>query len=194
MDAPQISILRDDDSPPPQRKAQGSRKQKASLKKPAEFPYLPRPRKEFLSEGEFDEQEEEEDQLIDDDDDQLNQPALTQVPGRSAEVGQKRKAPSKRKPRKNDKRPDEDKKGKEKQPFLPVTTVMNIEPPGMEPPSSETIEDTNVVDPALSNVPQGTLPVIVEPGPGQKLPVPPKKKASPRKPPVVPRQRTKVSR
>ncbi|KAM6498802.1 hypothetical protein JOM56_006750 [Amanita muscaria] len=191
MDAPQISILRDEDSPPPQRKA-ASRKQKASPKKAApEFPYLPRPRKDNLSDEEYDEPEEEEDQLIDDDDEK---PAQTPVSasGRSAEAGQKRKVPSKRKPRKTDKKADEEKKGKEKQNQQSVPP-MTVEPSETEPPPLETMGDTITVDPALNNVPQNALPVIVEPGTGLKPPAPSKKKAAPRKPPAAPRQRAKIT-
>ncbi|KAF8665492.1 hypothetical protein AX16_000507 [Volvariella volvacea WC 439] len=90
MDAPQISILRDEETPPPQPKStSGSRRSKASAA--PKHPSWARPpiRKESVSEDELNEEpEEEEDQLIDDDDDELMKPvpptALQNPAGRAA--------------------------------------------------------------------------------------------------------------
>ena len=191
MDAPQISILREEESPPPQRKTASSRKSKTTPKgKTGEFPYLPRPRKEFISDDEYDEPEEEEDQLIDDDDDELNKPTTAQAPGRSVEAGQKRKTPSKRKPRKIEKKVEEDKKGKEKQPqqAAPHTTSqMTVETSEAEPLRPDALED---IAPLPSNTPQDIPPESVT---TLKPSAPPKKKASPRKPPALPRPRAKAA-
>lgn len=189
MDAPRISTLREEESPPPQqRKTLSSRKSKSTPKgKTGEFPFLPRPRKESLTDDEYDEPEEEEDQLIDDDDDK---PTPAQTPGRSTEAGQKRKAPSKRKPRKSEKKAEDDKKGKEKQlqqaapPTTPQITVETSEP---EPPPLDVVGNITAVP---SNTPQDMPPELVT---ASKLSSPTKKKASPRKPPAVPRQRVKAA-
>ncbi|KAF8633534.1 hypothetical protein AX15_001339 [Amanita polypyramis BW_CC] len=190
MDAPQISILREEESPPPQRKTASSRKSKPTPKaKTGEFPFLPRPRKESISDDEYDEPEEEEDQLIDDDDDELNKPTPTQTPVKPTEAGQKRKAPSKRKPRKAEKKIEEDKKAKEKQP-LQVISQTNIGVPETEPPQPDITGDAAVVDVAHDNV---TQDMPIEPSPIPKPPAPSKKKATPRKPPAAPRQRAKLT-
>ncbi|KAK2464745.1 hypothetical protein APHAL10511_003163 [Amanita phalloides] len=179
MDAPQISILREEVSPPPQRKTAGSRKSKSTPKgKTGDFPYLPRPRKESISDDEYDEPEEEEDQLIDDD--ELNKPTPSQ---RSTESGQKRKAPSKRKPRRNEKKAEEDKKGKEKQPQQAALHT-NVGPSETEPPRPDVMGDINAVDVVPANIPQD-IPLE------STLVAKPLKKKSPRKPPAVPRHRVK---
>ncbi|KAF8079120.1 hypothetical protein FPV67DRAFT_1467583 [Lyophyllum atratum] len=108
MDAPQISTLRESESPPPQPKASTSgRRSKTSHKPP---PVWPRPRrKELNTDEEYDEVEEEEDQLIDDDD-ELMKPvpaAALPNPARSGDSS-KRKTSGKRKPRKSEKRIAED--------------------------------------------------------------------------------------
>ena len=192
MDAPRISTLREEESPPPQqRKTASSRKPKSTPKgKTGEFPFLPRPRKESLTDDEYDEPEEEEDQLIDDDDDEMNKPTPSQTPGRSAEAGQKRKAPSKRKPRKSEKKADDDKKGKEKQSQQtapPTTPQITVETSEAEPSPPDLVGNTTAVP---SNTPQDMPP---EPITASKLSPPTKKKASPRKPPAVPRQRAKAA-
>lgn len=191
MDAPRISILREEESPPPQRKTTSSRKSKTTPKgKTGDFPFLPRPRKESLSDDEYDEPEEEEDQLIDDDDDELNKPTPAQTPGRSTEAGQKRKAPSKRKPRKSEKKAEDDKKVKEKQPQQaapPATVQMTVETSEAEPPRPDEVGDTTAVP---SNTPQDVPP---EPIAASKPSPPTKKKASPRKPSAMPRQRAKAA-
>ncbi|KAK7063886.1 hypothetical protein R3P38DRAFT_16423 [Favolaschia claudopus] len=111
MDAPQISTLHQEDSPPPQppRRVKllvkdtrpGAGQASSSRKRP-------------LPDDDEPEEEDEEDQLIDDDDVvPLARPVVT-VPA-PAESSSKRKAPSKRKPRKNEKKAvDEDRKSKEK--------------------------------------------------------------------------------
>ncbi|PFH49048.1 hypothetical protein AMATHDRAFT_5244 [Amanita thiersii Skay4041] len=187
MDAPQISILREEDSPPPQRKAANSRKSKAANKvKVTEFPYLPKPRKESLSEEDYEEPEVEEDELIDDDDDQLNKPTPTHTRSRSTEAATKRKAP-KRKPRKSEKKTEEDKKGKEKPPLQP-TFQPNTKPTLVEPSPSEGTGDASIDTVHAS---EETPSVVTEPPPAPK-PTPASKKASPRKP-AASRQRVKVT-
>jgi hypothetical protein len=113
MDAPQISILREEETPPPvQKSASTSRRGKASAKpRTADFPTWPRPvRKEPQTEEEFEEAEEEEDQLIDDDDDDDMKPVPPTAlsAGRSGDPPSKRKSPAKKKPRKSDKRTADD--------------------------------------------------------------------------------------
>ena len=107
MDAPQISTLREEVTPPPLPKsASTARRSKPSTKpRTADFPTWPRPvRKEPQTEEEFEEAEEEEDQLIDDDDDNMKPvPPAALSASRSGDYGSKRKSPAKKK-RKSDKR------------------------------------------------------------------------------------------
>lgn len=108
MDAPQISTLREEVTPPPAPKsASASRRNKASTKpRTADFPTWRPVRKEPQTEEGFDEPEEEEDQLIDDDDDDDMKPVPPAAlsASRSGDSTSKRKSPAKKKPRKNDKR------------------------------------------------------------------------------------------
>ncbi|KAG6851405.1 hypothetical protein H0H93_005803 [Arthromyces matolae] len=107
MDAPQISTLKDEESPPPQPKASTSGRRTATSphKSPAVWP---RPRQtENLTDDEYDEVEEEEDQLIDDEDDLMKPVPAAALSSRSGD-SPKKKSPSKRKPRKSEKRVVED--------------------------------------------------------------------------------------
>jgi hypothetical protein len=112
MDAPQISILREEETPPPVPKsASTSRRGKTSVKpRTADFPTWPRPvRKESQTEEEYEEAEEEEDQLIDDDDDDDDmKPVPPAALSASRSGDSKRKSPAKKKPRKSDKRVADD--------------------------------------------------------------------------------------
>ena len=105
MDAPQISTLREEATPPPQIKSGAVRKGKQA-NKPSATSSWPRPRpKKSHTDEEYDEVEEEEDQLIDDDDDMMKPlpPASLPPSGRSTDPTSKRKTPTKRK-RKSEKR------------------------------------------------------------------------------------------
>jgi len=96
MDAPQISTLREEVTPPPVPKsASTSRRSKASTKpRMADFPTWPRPvRKDPQTEEEYEEAEEEEDQLIDDVDDDDMKP----VPPAALSASRSGDSPSKRK-------------------------------------------------------------------------------------------------
>ncbi|KAG6877603.1 hypothetical protein C0993_005729 [Termitomyces sp. T159_Od127] len=108
MDAPEISTLKDEETPPPQSKASGSGRRNKTKVPPA----WPRPRRpENLTDDEYDEVEEEEDQLIDDDEDELMKPVPVTAlpnPSRSGEGAAKKRASNKRKPRKSEKRQAED--------------------------------------------------------------------------------------
>ncbi|KAG6841562.1 hypothetical protein C0991_009597 [Blastosporella zonata] len=108
MDAPEISTLKDEESPPPQPKVSTSGRRTKTAKAP---PAWPRPRrKEIHTDDEYDEVEEEEDQLIDDDEDELMKPVpVTALPNptRPGESPKKRIS-NKRKPRKSEKRQAED--------------------------------------------------------------------------------------
>jgi hypothetical protein len=104
MDAPQISILKDEASPPPATSSQSSpsKKIKKARKEP---PTWARPRPQGShTDDEYDEvEEQEEDQLIDDEDTKIPAPPSisASVSGRSAEP--KKKAPAKRKPKESKK-------------------------------------------------------------------------------------------
>jgi len=111
MDAPQISTLIEEATPPPQTKSSVVRKGKQA-NKPSATSSWPRPRsKKSHTDEEYDEVEEEEDQLIDDDDDMMKPlpPASLPPSGRSTDPTSKRKTPTKRK-RKSEKRTVSDEK------------------------------------------------------------------------------------
>jgi hypothetical protein len=119
MDAPQISTLREEETPPPQKpKVSAARRGKATKQAKTAPVWVRPPRKESNTEEEYDEAEEEEDQLIDDDDDEMMKPlppAALAPSARSADVTPKRRVPNKRKPRKSEKRIAEDeRKAREK--------------------------------------------------------------------------------
>ncbi|KIJ22198.1 hypothetical protein PAXINDRAFT_95613 [Paxillus involutus ATCC 200175] len=164
MDAPQISTLREEDTPPPSRTSKfrvnllvGDKKGKGKSSSPSGSaaarknipPTQPQSRPQS---DEEEEEEEEEDQLIDDD-----EPAPS-ISAPVATAGTKRKAPSKKaRPRKGDKREKDDKK-------------LDVEP--QEPPQSEEGQSVSAVPP-----PEKPSP---------------KKKAAPRKAPAASKPKTKV--
>ncbi|KAG6813244.1 hypothetical protein H0H92_012881 [Tricholoma furcatifolium] len=113
MDAPEISILQEDESPPPQPKASTSaRRTKASHKAP---PTWPRPRRqEIHTDDEYAEVEDEEDQLIDDEDELLKPVPAAALPNPAKTGEPKKKTASKRKPRKSEKRIAEEEKEEKK--------------------------------------------------------------------------------
>ncbi|KAF9524081.1 hypothetical protein CPB83DRAFT_898225 [Crepidotus variabilis] len=165
MEAPQISILRTEDTPPPvHRKAATNPKKRpaASMATSTE------------SRGRKEEAEDEEDQLVDEliDDDSVD---LSKGASRSTgDAGQKRKAPAKKKARKEKKHGEVDKKGKDKttpsegggHTIAPTLSMFKANP-------AEYGED-------------GDSPSSI--GVGTDLPTPKsKKKTSPRKPPATAR-------
>ncbi|KIJ66429.1 hypothetical protein HYDPIDRAFT_109459 [Hydnomerulius pinastri MD-312] len=127
MDAPQISTLREENTPPPSRTSKfrvkllvGDKKGKGKSSSPSvsgaprkNVPPPPQPQSRAQSD-EDEEEEDEEDQLIDDEDEPA--PSIS-APVGSASAGTKRKAPAKKpRPRKSEKQDkDADKKAPEPQ-------------------------------------------------------------------------------
>lgn len=118
MDAPQISTLREEASPPPLKakriKLVIKDKPTASTVPPASRHHQQQQQQPHSTNAEEDGEEEEddqEDQLIDDDE---PIPPSGLPPPRPVEVTSKRKSPAKRKPRKSDKRPPEEGRFREK--------------------------------------------------------------------------------
>lgn len=188
MDAPQISTLRDEESPPPQKRraprtgrndpiyVQQLKQQKAAAVAAA-----------AVSEEDFDaEPEEEEDQLIDDDDDDdmAKPPGPTIIlppSGRSTDTAQKKKPVAKPKKSKKVEKKEGEKKVKDKIP-PPPTDVPNLAPTmsWFEATPSEPYEEagrSEAIQISLNGAP-------IESTSAKALG---KKKASPRKPAVVPR-------
>ncbi|PBL00347.1 hypothetical protein ARMGADRAFT_1159693 [Armillaria gallica] len=108
MDAPQISTLREEVTPPPPQRT-GIRVKLVVGKKNA-GPTVTVPSKRPHTEDEADEDEDQEDQLIDDDDDVNAKPS--KAPPRPVEATPKRKAPVKRKAKKTEKKSSEEKQEK----------------------------------------------------------------------------------
>lgn len=181
MDAPQISTLREDDTPPPARGSKprvklllGDKKSKGKSSPPSvpaaarksvpQNQTQPQPQ----SEEEVDE-EDEEDQLIDDDE---PAPSIS-APVASVSTGTKRKAPPKKpsRPRKNDKQDKEDKKpdGESRPRFLYVVVRGTKLPLLIEPREHPDTDGQSVSTAALPEKP------------------PPKKKAAPRKTAAAPK-------
>jgi hypothetical protein len=199
MDAPQISTLRDEDSPPPPPPPSQSPKRPASTRKTKVLPKSKKPtdwaqirnsvaeHKSPGSEDEPDEPEEEEDQLIDDDDDDIPKPSPLPTPSSArstADPSQKKKAAVKRKPRKSEKRPVDgaEKKAREK---VPQPSGAHLVGPTMSCfEANPTSPHDGVVEPEAPVSVEGPLKI--------KLSVPGKKKTSPRKPPAIPRAKTKA--
>lgn len=118
MDAPQISTLRDEESPPPARVSKFRVKLLLKQSKETGVSSGSGSRRSSLAgQNDFDEEEEdEEDQLIDDDDDDTSTKVSAPVPvSRPAESSSKRKTTVKRRPRKSDRRVAEEKRAKEKE-------------------------------------------------------------------------------
>ncbi|KAJ3774388.1 hypothetical protein FB446DRAFT_481463 [Lentinula raphanica] len=128
MDAPQISTLREESTPPPvAAKVNTTRRIKLLVNKPSSSTapppaarhHQPTQRPKNGDEDGDDDDDDQEDQLIDDDD-PIRPSDLPPPPRPAAEASSagsspvKKKAPAKRKPRKNDKRPPEEGRLKEK--------------------------------------------------------------------------------
>lgn len=177
MDAPLISTLREEDSPPPQPKA--FRRSKASHKPTHAWP-RPR-RKEIHTDEEYDEVEEveeepEEDQLIDDDDELMKPvPAVALPnPSRSADAS-KRKTSAKRKQRKTEKRIAEDER-KAQEKSLSIQAGPHSLPPTMswfEATPQDNVEDGG----QISAPPSGETSRVGTPKKSpKKVAAPPKKR------------------
>lgn len=188
MDAPQISTLREDPTPPPSRGSKFRVKLLVVDKKgkgKSSSPSVPAAARKSIpqnqtepqpkSEEEVDE-EDEEDQLIDDDE---PAPSISAPVVASVSTGTKRKAPPKKssRPRKSDKQDKEDKKpdGESCSHFIYVVArgtklSLLIEP--REPPDNE--DGQSVSTPALPEKP------------------PTKKKAAPRKAAAASKPKTRV--
>ncbi|GLB43531.1 hypothetical protein LshimejAT787_1400430 [Lyophyllum shimeji] len=148
MDAPQISTLREEESPPPQPKASTSGRRSKTAHKPSPAWARPR-RKEINTDDEYDEVEEEEDQLIDDDD-ELMKPvpaAALPNPGRPGDAS-KRKTSSKRKPRRGEKRIAEDERKEQEKAMSSQAGTLNLAPSmtWFEATPSEHPDDTAQTD------------------------------------------------
>jgi hypothetical protein len=175
MDAPQISTLREEVTPPPVPKsAAASRRSKASAK-PRTASWSRPVRKEPLTEEEYEDAEEEEDQLIDDDDDDDMKPVPPAAlsTSRSSDSASKRKSPAKKKPRKGDKRVADDGKNA----AVPLPPVS--EAPPLTWLASAHDEDAHKEQPGPSSVAGPVPPKVVTP----KKPTP---KASKPKVPKAP--------
>ncbi|KAG6911307.1 hypothetical protein DXG01_002146 [Tephrocybe rancida] len=177
MDAPEISILKDEESPPPQQKGSTSGRRTKTAHKSA----WPRPRrKEIHTDDEYDEVEEEEDQLIDDDEDELMKPVPVNAlpnPTRSGEASKKRTS-SKRKPRKSEKRIAEDERKTQEKAMTNVSgrldlapTVTWFEVTPSEPPGDVSESVSAPIVPTKSGTPKKA----------SKKPAPPRTKMVPTK-------------
>jgi Wiskott-Aldrich syndrome protein len=181
MDAPQISTLREEDSPPPQP----TKKNIIHIKKRPASTTLTHPSSDKAPVG----NNEEEDQLIDeliDDDDDLAKPSSSsqQVAGRSSDSPQKRKVSAKRKPRKNEKRLGDGEKKIKENLNVSQPTGAHILAPTMswfKANLSESHEETEIAH---------SSPLIQPSEP----PVTKGKKVSPRKPANVPRAKAKLAK
>ena len=111
MEAPHISTLREDESPPPHKKAAVN-----SKKRPRPNPTSGEPWKRVVAAREADDVDDEEDQLDQLIDDDGNGNTMKASPSsRPTDAAQKRKASAKRKPRKGEKKAGEtEKKTKDK--------------------------------------------------------------------------------
>ncbi|KAK0466282.1 uncharacterized protein EV420DRAFT_1510867 [Desarmillaria tabescens] len=125
MDAPQISTLREEVTPPPPQRT-GIRVKLVVGKKSA-GPTVTVPSKRSHTEDEADEDEDQEDQLIDDDDDVSAKPS--KVPARPVEATPKRKAPVKRKAKKTEKKSSEEKQEKP----IPPPPASSLPEEGFDP-------------------------------------------------------------
>lgn len=184
MDAPQISTLQEEETPPPPKQNAKNKYRKIPRNGKEYRSYDPRSwekPKELTAEDVSEEGEEEEDQLIDDDDDDLKPtpPAALSLPGRSSEGTSRRKS-AKRKPRK---RVTEEEKKKAVQPADIPNGPSKITWPDV--PSWEPSGD-NAVSSELTGLGNPPAEVISDVTAG-------KKKASPRKAPPVPRAKPKVN-
>jgi len=188
MDAPQISTLREEATPPPASMKSKSKLGSIPWLKPpgwskgpngsplhsGKSPHPPFPREDQ------DEPEEEEDQLIDDDDDDAPQPSGTSS-SRPIENIQNRKLPAKRKSRKGNKTPG-DAGGKSKEKIPDPLGAQNLAPTMscFKATPAESHEDAETASISQIKAPNDTTLVKA------------KKKVSPRKPPTIPRAKTKL--
>ncbi|KAF5384889.1 hypothetical protein D9615_001100 [Tricholomella constricta] len=184
MDAPEISTLREEESPPPTHKPLRRQPMMRTLPPPrprlplgATWPPLrswPRFRAPLINtDEEYDEVEEEEDQLIDDDDDELMKPvpaAALPNPSRSTDAS-KRKTSSKRKPRKSEKRIAEDER-KAQEKTMSGTLILAPTLTWFEPTPSEHADDMGQADTqqVSSSAPVGDLSKLGTPQRAQKQP------------------------
>ncbi|PPQ69442.1 hypothetical protein CVT25_004834 [Psilocybe cyanescens] len=185
MDAPQISTLREEETPPPH----ASKKLTINpRKRPAAPPTSVEPWSGTKKKKENNEDEDEEDQLIDelidDDDDELAKPSPSSLSGRPTESASKRKTSTKKKARKSDKKAGEvEKKVKEK--VSQPTGAHNLAPTMscFKANLAESHEDIEIINSSPTNHPGGESSVPKA-----------KKKVSPRKPPTIPRAKAKLAK
>ena len=187
MEAPQISTLREEATPPP---ASVKSKSKPGWLKPSGWSKGPNgpplqsgkiPHSPFAREDR-DEPEEEEDQLIDDDDDDALQPSTTSS-GRPTENLQNRKLPPKKKARKGNKTTgDTGGKSKEKVPDLPGAQNLAPTMSCFKATPAESHEDAETASVSQIKAPIDTTLVKA------------KKKVSPRKPSTISRAKTKLAK
>lgn len=185
MDAPQISTLPEEKTPPPKppRSAQArkSKPKQQPKSKPAEFPSW---RKTAVTGGSDDEAvddaEEEEDQLIDDEDDiASSKPTPSSASAKISETAPKKKTPAKRKPRKEpgteeDGHKKRTKKEKVSHPGTPALVATGLEATPSEPHDDGTGPNTGANTPSISVVDS-------EPPEASSTSKTPKKKGTPRK-------------
>ncbi|KAF9469616.1 hypothetical protein BDZ94DRAFT_1242836 [Collybia nuda] len=181
MDAPQISTLREEETPPPQKPKGSSARRGKSTKMPKTAPAWPKPRKESHTEEE-EEAEDEEDQLIDDDDDEMMKPlppAALPPSARSADATPKRKAAAKRKPRKSGGRiPEDEKKARDKDAVPTIVPDTGASMTWFPAAPSEKQEEVDIALPKEPILPK---------------PIPPKKPARKAPSTSAPRPKAKIS-
>ena len=168
MDAPQISTLPEESTPPPASVKSKSKPQGWS-KGPSGPPL--HSGKSPHSRDDQDEPEEEEDQLIDDDDDDALQPSATP----SSRPTENRKLPAKKKARKGNKTTLETGEKSKEMVFLPAMSCFKATP-------VESHEDAETATISQTKAPNDVTPVKV------------KKKVSPRRPLTMPRAKTKSAK
>lgn len=180
MDAPQISTLPEEATPPP-ASVKSSLKSKPGWSKPQGWSKGPNgpplhSGKSPHSREDQDEPEEEEDQLIDDDDDDAPQPSATS----SSRPTENRKLPAKKKARKGNKITVETgEKSKEKVPDPMGTQNLAPTMSCFKATPVESHEDAETATISQAKAPNEATPAKV------------KKKVSPRRPPTMPRAKTK---
>ena len=183
MDAPQISTLPEEATPPP---ASVKSKSKPGWSKPQGWSKGPNgpplhsgksPHSPFMRDDQ-DEPEEEEDQLIDDDDDAL-QPSATS----SSRPTENRKLPAKKKARKGNKTTVVETGEKSKEKVTDPMGTQNLAPTMscFKATPVESHEDTGTATIPQTKAPNDATPVKV-------------KKVSPRRPLTMPRAKTKSAK
>ncbi|KAF7783985.1 hypothetical protein Agabi119p4_150 [Agaricus bisporus var. burnettii] len=173
MDAPQISTLPEEKSPPPRRKliARKGADHVSTKPKSAEYPSWRQPQT-TVTRG-SDDEEEEEDQLIDDEDD---------VSGskRKPTSVSKKKTPAKRKARKEPEAEEDGLKKRTKKDKASHPGKSTLVAPGLEATPSDSHDDGTGFNTG-ANTPS-IAAADVEPPESISTSKPPKKKATPRKP------------